>query len=53
MDYLEKGVVPVERLNLRRQWAEFRASRRPEAPALLAISLREVDDLPDDAVLPA
>ncbi len=53
MDYLERGVVPVETLNLRRQWVGFRASRRPEAPAPLAISLPEVDDLPDDAVLPA
>lgn len=54
MEYLGAQVVPVERINLRKPWREFRAqSRRSDKKsAPLAVDIREVEDLPDDAVLP-
>ncbi len=52
MDYLNQGVVSVERLNLRTQWVEFRASSRRSGRKPLPVDLLPTspDDLPDEAV---
>jgi hypothetical protein len=52
MDYLNQGVVSVERLNLRTQWVEFRASSRRAGRKPVPVDLPPTspDDLPDEAV---
>ena len=52
LDYLNGGVVPVERLNLRTQWVEFRVSSRRSGRKPLPVDLLPAspDDLPDEAV---
>lgn len=53
MKYLNARVVPVERLNLRKQWIELRAIRRRDGHKPLTAELPppNPDDLPEDAVL--
>lgn len=52
MEYLDAGVVPVERLNLRTRWVQFRSGRRRAGNKPLPVDFPppRPDDLPDDAV---
>jgi hypothetical protein len=50
MRHLQNGVVPVERLHLRKMWSAFRKSRRRPGHKPLPVELPPInpDDLPED-----
>lgn len=50
MEYLNARIVPLERLNLRKQWVKFRASCRRAGHQPLPVELPPInpDDLPED-----